>query len=89
MFSLKEQLFLLELLKADRQGGIFRVKSSFHYNTMENLCLNEYVYVVSNKPKIYGLTIIGECLASLIAKHNKTDPKFLKFAGTVDMAIYK
>ncbi len=89
MFSRKEQYFLLELLRCREQRVNFRVYSSFDYRTMSVLIENGYVKILGDKPRIYGLTVIGQCLASLIAKHTRTEKRYVKYAGNVEMLIYK
>lgn len=89
MFSLLEQRFLLELLKAKRTGGTFRRGNSYFYKTMRSLERNDYAKIVSKSPLTFEITVLGMCLASLIAKHDKTVPGFKKYAGTVEMYLLK
>lgn len=83
MFSNKEQEILLKLLLCKQTGSDFKVRSSFEYKTINLLIENEYVEIIKKHPLTVGLTPIGDSLASLIAKHTKTDQNYRKYAGVV------
>jgi len=89
MYSLTEQRFLLELLKAKQTGGYFKQPRSYYYKTMKLLQLGDHIDVVNTDPLEFELNILGECIASLVAKHPTTPKTWLKYAHTVEMYLLR
>lgn len=89
MFSRKEQQLLLEILKATQTGEEIKIKSTFEYKTINLLEKNDYLVLKQTCPKSVRLSGVGDCLASIIAKHTNTNKKYLKYAGNVRMFIYR
>jgi len=91
MFSIIEQKYLLELLKKERlnEPPPSNSKSSQFYRVMRLLKENELIIIKpvdNSQRKTYKLTVFGEAMASLIAKHTKTEG-YKEYAFTVEMYL--
>lgn len=87
MYSKSEQRLLLELLKAKQTATPLKTNGSYWFKTVKLLEEGDHLKVISTHPNQYELSTFGECMASMIAKHPKTNPKWLKYAKTVEMYL--
>lgn len=91
MFSIVEQRYLLELLKRERLAELpsANSKPSQFYRVMSLLEKNALITITpmtNSQRKTYKLTVFGRAMASIIAKHTKTEG-YKKYAFTVEMFL--
>ena len=88
VFSVLEQIYLIKLLEAEETDQHIKMKqTAYFHKTMQTLKENGYVKIDGSNKKFFRLTTLGRMVASIVAKHTKTDPKYRQYAGTVIMTM--
>lgn len=96
MFSIVEQTYLLGLLKSEKTATRFtsgewnKSRTAQFYRVMSLLKENDLIISIpdknNRKAKQYRLTVFGQAMASLVAKHTKTEG-YKKYAFVVEMLL--
>lgn len=97
MFSIVEQRYLLEMLKSEQTRNRFTkfdkwdktTRTRQFYRVMGLLKENDLITstpINNSNRKRYKLTVFGRAIASIIAKHTKTEG-YKKYAFSVEMYL--
>ena len=88
VFSRLEQKILIDLFVAEKRDCVFAYRpTTYFFRAIELLEKNDCLRVKDGARKSFKLTVFGKCMASIIMKHPKGEPKLRKLANDVEMYL--